>query len=521
MRELEVGKRRIRSLEKYQEMLDSAERLSQTGSFEWDLPRKQMHWSEGLYRIYGLDPRTSTATFEAMLERTHPDDRDAFERALDEAVRLGCALETEARSLSADGTTKILVVRGAVTNDEAGQAVKLSGACHDVTALKQEEERRRRLVERHRKNEARLVEAQRLARMGHWEWDLTTGRQRWSDGLYRVLGVKARHSEVTVQDFVELVHPDDLLSVRKNTDAVLAGKPQGPIEFRVLSPDGVERIISGEATLFRDTAGRPSRVVGTGQDITERKKADAERKEFVQELDAKNAELERFLYAISHDVMNPLVTISVLAGKLEQDAASGNIDQARADVGRIKEAAVRMEQLLNKLLELGRISYLFDPPEEVGLTCLAREAAELVAESIEERGVVIEIEPVMPVVCGDRRRLLEVYRCLIANAAKFMGDQTEPRITIGGRRDDSAVVCFVRDNGMGIDEQYHERVFGLFEQLNQEAQGTGIGLALAKRIVEMHGGRIWAKSEGLGTGTTIYFTLPVSTETKVSEVGEL
>ena len=114
----------------------------------------------------------------------------------------------------------------------------------------------------------------------------------------------------------------------------------------------------------------------------------------------------------------------------------------------------------------------------------------------------------MPSVYGDRLRLLEVYQNLIDNAVKFMGDQTSPRIEIGAQQHDGEVVCFVRDNGIGIASEYHEKVFGLFERLDTVIDGTGIGLALVKRIVEVHGGRIWVESEGEGRGTTFWFTLP-------------
>ena len=114
----------------------------------------------------------------------------------------------------------------------------------------------------------------------------------------------------------------------------------------------------------------------------------------------------------------------------------------------------------------------------------------------------------MPLVFGDRLRLLEVFHNVIDNAVKFMGDQERPHITIEAGLDEEAVLCRVHDNGMGIAGAYHEKIFGLFEQLDQQADGTGIGLALVKRIVEVHGGRAWVESEGLGHGSTFYFTLP-------------
>ena len=137
---------------------------------------------------------------------------------------------------------------------------------------------------------------------------------------------------------------------------------------------------------------------------------------------------------------------------------------------------------------------------------LAHEAAALVAGPIKERGVDVIIAPDMPVVYGDRIRLLEVLQNLLANAVRFMGDQAAPRVEIGARREQETVICVVQDNGIGIAPTYHEKVFGLFERLDPGSEGTGIGLALAKRIVEVHGGRIWVESEGLGSGSTFCFT---------------
>ena len=116
----------------------------------------------------------------------------------------------------------------------------------------------------------------------------------------------------------------------------------------------------------------------------------------------------------------------------------------------------------------------------------------------------------MRMLFGDRVRLLEVYQNLLENAVKFMGEQTQPRVEIGAKRNGTEVACFVRDNGMGVVPQYHEKIFGLFERLDQRIDGTGIGLALVKRIVEVHGGRIWVESEGEGRGSTFHFTLPAN-----------
>jgi signal transduction histidine kinase len=174
----------------------------------------------------------------------------------------------------------------------------------------------------------------------------------------------------------------------------------------------------------------------------------------------------------------------------------------------IHTAAVTMQRLLDALLELSRIGRVVHPLTEIPLRALVHEAVTLVGGQIAARGVQVQIAPDLPVVMGDRPRLLEVLQNLVDNAVKFLGTQPTPRIEIGWRQTAHDTVYYVRDNGMGIDPRYHETIFGLFERLEAEGDGTGIGLALVKRIVEVHGGCIWVESAGQGWGSTFCFTLP-------------
>ena len=239
----------------------------------------------------------------------------------------------------------------------------------------------------------------------------------------------------------------------------------------------------------------------------EKHAAEKERERLIAELEAKNAELERLMYTVSHDLKSPMITIRGFLGVLEKDAAEGNIERMKADITRINAAAEKIQQLLDEILELSRIGQLVNLPEEAALGDIAHEAVELVAGRINDRGVQVKISPDLPVVCGDRLHLRELLQNLIDNAAKFMGDQPEPLIEIGARQDGDKTVFYVRDNGMGIEPRYHEKVFELFDQLEPNKEGTGVGLALVKRIVELHGGTIWVESEGRGRGSTFCFTI--------------
>ena len=172
-----------------------------------------------------------------------------------------------------------------------------------------------------------------------------------------------------------------------------------------------------------------------------------------------------------------------------------------------------MHLLLKELLELSRIGRIMNPPEKVLFEDLVREALEIVHGRIEAGGVTVQIQSNLPAIHGDRQRLTAVLQNLIDNAAKYMGGQITPRIEIGQKGEEGGkFIFYVKDNGMGIAPEYHERVFGLFNKLDAKTEGTGVGLALVKRIIEVHGGRIWVESEA-GKGAAFYFTLPKSFET--------
>jgi PAS domain S-box-containing protein len=280
------------------------------------------------------------------------------------------------------------------------------------------------------------------------------------------------------------------------------------LEARLRLKDGTVRVGLMSARIIQVNS-EPC-ILSITRDITERKQADLERENLIAELEARNAELERFTYTVSHELKAPLVTIRGFLGFLEKDAVSGNLDRLRADIGRITPATGNMQRLLTELLELSRIGRMMDPQVTVPFEAIAGAAVELVREHITRRGVQVEVAPNLPTICGDQARLVEVVQNLVDNAVKFMGEQTQPRIEIGqrGADDKSWPILFVRDNGIGIEPQYHERVFGLFNKLDAHTDGTGVGLALVKRIVTVHGGHIWVESEGTGKGTTFCFTLP-------------
>ena len=244
--------------------------------------------------------------------------------------------------------------------------------------------------------------------------------------------------------------------------------------------------------------------------ITEKQKASQERELLINQLQEKTSELERFIYTVSHDLKSPLITISGFLGFLKEDFKNRDEAEFTSTISRISLASERMKQLLDELLELSRIGRKTNPPEKVNLNALVHEVIDVISGRIQEFAAVVEVDPDLPEVMVDRRRILQVYENLIDNAVKFSsGQATPPHIIVGVRRNEKELLLFVADNGIGIETHYSGKIFELFEKLDPRSSGTGVGLAIVKRVIEVHGGRIWAESEGIGRGTTFCFTLPL------------
>ena len=226
------------------------------------------------------------------------------------------------------------------------------------------------------------------------------------------------------------------------------------------------------------------------------------------ELIQMNSELERFAYTVSHDLKSPIITIKGFTGSLEKDLLSGNYQRMAEDLKRVSDAADKMVDLLRDLLELSTIGRAINTPEPEDMNLLVDDVLAQLAGPLKNSNLTVAVQNGLPKVLCDRRRMAEVLQNLVENAINYSGDQPEPRIEIGVRQEAGENIFFVQDNGIGIDKKYHQLIFGLFNKLDAESEGTGVGLALVKRIIEVHGGRVWVESEGEGMGSCFCFTVP-------------
>ncbi|MEM8994145.1 MAG: PAS domain-containing sensor histidine kinase [Acidobacteriota bacterium] len=279
---------------------------------------------------------------------------------------------------------------------------------------------------------------------------------------------------------------------------------------RDFTVDGQPAVIATINVPDRGPSGEVRGVFSLLRNVTEPRAQEAEKERLLEELAAKNAELERFSYTVSHDLKGPLTTIVGSADLIGLALQSGEDESVDGDLQRIRETAATMRQMLDELLDLARVGLVANRETRVDLGHLAKDTVRLLAGSIERYGTRVTVGDDMPTVLGDRQRLQRVLQNLIDNAVKFSAGVGGPVVDIGRRDEGGETVIFVRDNGCGIPVQQQARVFDLFRKLDGATDGTGIGLAIAHRIITGHGGRIWVESGGAGLGTSFCFTLPLA-----------
>lgn len=361
-------------------------------------------------------------------------------------------------------------------------------------------------------SERRLREAQRMAGMGAWEWVPETDEVYWSDEVYRIFGHPQDDSPARFSSYVSHIHPEDLQDVMAGLDAVRAGHGEWNVEHRAVRADGREVWVHVRGNV-ESQPGQPLLLRGVITDVTARHDQEVERQHMVERLQRSNDELEQFAYVASHNLQEPLRMIGSYL-QLLQRRYKGKLDRdADEFIEFAVEGATRMRRQIIDLLAFSRLHSEGQPLVEVDTLSITQDAISTLSSRIAESGAKIEVGD-LPVIQADPTQMEAVFLNLIGNALKYARPTVPPHVRIEAVRNGRAWQFSIRDNGIGVPEQDRERVFRIFHRLNAPGvEGTGIGLAFCRRIIERHDGHIWLEATGLDdAGTSVLFTLPAVVE---------
>lgn len=315
--------------------------------------------------------------------------------------------------------------------------------------------------------------------------------------------------EAMAEGFWEkVVHPDDWEQAVKEITTLYQQHQAGKLEFRCLHKSGNIVYLETHMSVIVDATGVPVGVVGVMTEITERKHAEEALAQYAEELRRSNEELEQFAYVASHDLQEPLRMISSYLQLIEKRYSDHLDDDGREFIHFAVDGATRMKALINDVLTYSRIQRGKAEPEPVAMNEALEQALDNLQLAVEDSEALITHDP-LPLITANRAQMVQLLQNLIGNAIKFRSER-RPEIHVGVKRDGKMWHFSVRDNGIGIAEEYFERIFVIFQRLHTRGQysGTGIGLAICKKIVDKHGGRIYAESVP-NEGTTFHFTLPI------------
>ena len=381
--------------------------------------------------------------------------------------------------------------------------------------LESEIAERKAAEKRLQEKEIRLTEAHEIAQLGSWEWIPETNKVVWSDEVFRMTGVLPTKFKDALPEVVLVVHPDDRQPIQDAMETSRRKREPFVADTRIIRPDGSVRYLHVQGKPVMDDAGRVLRLVGTVQDITERKRADQaiqdlnkELSSRVEEVAAVNKELEGFSYSVSHDLRAPLRAIHGYSRMLLEDYATALDGEGRRFLEVISTNTQRMGQLIDDLLDfsrMGRKALLMSP---LDMEALVTQVCEEARQAAADRPIEFRIGS-LPPAHGDSAMFRVVIGNLISNAVKYSKGRTPAIVEVGSRSDEKETTYYVKDNGVGFQMEYAHKLFGVFQRLHaaHEFEGTGVGLALVQRIIQRHGGRVWAEGR-VNEGATISFALP-------------
>lgn len=362
-----------------------------------------------------------------------------------------------------------------------------------------------RLNERLRETQQRLLDAQKLAHTGSFLYDFQTGKFEWSEGMFNILGINPGQNQTTFDEFIKLIHPDDLKEVHSMLNAAIHGGTYHS-EYRI-STGAVTKYVHTRSRPIFDNTGKVVKLFGTSMDVTEITESKKRLTNAFAELERSNKDLEQFAHIVSHDLQEPLRMISGYLGLLSRKYNHLLDEEAVNYVRYAVDGAKRMSALIKGLLSYSRVATAGNEFQEVHLNKVLEHVLNDLKFLIDQNNVQI-IRNDLPVVKADDVQMYQLFQNLIMNAIKFKDDRT-PEIKIKSQKKAEEWIFSIEDNGIGIEPKDLQRIFIIFQRAHdpEKYPGSGLGLAICKKIVERHGGRIWVESVP-EEGTTIYFTMP-------------
>ncbi len=529
-RDITERKRAEEKLKISEERLRMTLEATQIGIWDWDVANDRYYASPIYYTMLGYEPKEGPADRDEWVQRVHPDDKEAVLEQVDKVLSRTCnEYSYEARFRHADGSYRWQWALGYGAHyDKNENLTRMLGLRIDIDKRKRMEDElaayREHLEELVRERTAELEEARNKARQ---YLDIAGVILVAIDTHRRVTLINQKGCEVLQSSSAEIIGKDWFetfvpANVRQDViqgfGRLMAGELE-PVEYMenpVLTRGGQERLVAWHNVLLRDGEGQITGTLSSGEDITERRRAEKQIINLNQDLqkradalEAANKELDAFAYSVSHDLRAPLRHIDGFLELLQKKAGTALDERSRHYMDTISEAAQKMGLLIDDLLSFSRMGRQAMSLRQVELGNLVREVIRELEPDAAGRDVVWRIGD-LPAVDGDASMLRIVLGNLIANALKFTRLRQQAQIEIGSLPGQpSEAVIFVRDNGVGFEMAYADKLFGVFQRLHRadEFEGTGIGLASVRRIIARHGGRTWAQGE-LDQGAAFFFSLP-------------
>jgi PAS domain S-box-containing protein len=396
--------------------------------------------------------------------------------------------------------------------------------------LEAEIEQRKKAEEQLQVNNALLNEAQDIARLGHWQWDIPSNKVTWSESTLRIFGVPPDVKEMTYEDYLQKLHPEERNMMQERVAKALEEKVYPPFYHRIIWPDGQVRILLGKGEVVADDTGKVVKMIGTVQDITDQKNSEQELLLKTQKLEASNVELQKFAFVASHDLREPLRKIITFGSMLEREYKDTLGEKGNLYLQKMTGASLRMQKLIDDILDFSKLTVNPRAFTKVKLNDVVSQVLSDMEVATTKANANIQVSQ-LPEIEGNASQLGQLFQNLISNAVKFTKPGEAPVIRIHAKYVDATNLpkdflkdhqfhlsmnkkycqVFVEDKGIGFDEAYLDKIFLIFQRLHDrtEYEGTGVGLAVCKKVVDLHNGYITAYSK-LGEGATFVFILPLT-----------